>query len=359
MSALHSRPQKLPVELETKLFALELGRANYAVGLLEGSQRRLLNPSLLIAPLTAKEAEESSKIEGTLSSASDVFIYEAGGGAKYSDTIEVSNYRKTIIAAVGEMQKGRPITAHLIKSLHGNLLKDTRHKGILGEFRKAAVWIGEKRTDPIEKAIYVPPEAIHVPGYVENLLEYMDKTDLDPLVQAGVAHYQFEAIHPFEDGNGRIGRLLIPLLLYRRGLISSPVIYLSGYLEENRDEYREMLHSADQSGHLEQWLAFFLKAVAAQAGETQRLIDEINKLYDELAESFDAVKSPYSRKLLDFIFKRPAFTLPDVGRHLKAAPLTCRRLVGQLLAKKVVSPLPQKFGRAKLYSFTKLINLLR
>ena len=139
---------------------------------MEGSQKELHNPELLVSPLTAKEATVSSKIEGTQSTVSDIFMYEAGGKTKHSDVSEVSNYRKAMSFAIEEMSKGRNITSHLIKTLHSLLLKDVRHKGVLGDFRQSQVWLGPEGA-PIEKATYVPPENIKVPEYMENLFDYV------------------------------------------------------------------------------------------------------------------------------------------------------------------------------------------
>jgi Fic family protein len=149
-------------------------------------------------------------------------------------------YRTSMLDAILAFNEGKKLSSHLIKALHATLLKDVRHKGGLGGFRSLPVWIAQREGDPITKALYIPPEHIHVPSYVENMLSYIESDgDEVNLVKAGVVHYQFEAVHPFEDGNGRIGRLLIPLFLFYKGDLSLPIVYSSGYFETRPQEYRE------------------------------------------------------------------------------------------------------------------------
>ncbi len=363
MDAKHHRPKMLAVEgvrLDYNKFAAELASAQYALGELQGSQRKLLNPTLLMAPLTAKEAAVSSKIEGTQSTVSDLFMYEAGGESKHSDTQQLVNYRNAMNFAIAEIQRGRALSSHFIKSLHDILLTDVRHKGLTGQFRRDRVWIGEKEGDPIEKAIYVPPEAALVQDYIDNILDYLKTGSDNSLIKAGISHYQFEAVHPFDDGNRRIGRLLIPLILYQQGKLSQPILYISGYLEEHRDEYVASLHSVDTDGKYEEWLAFFFKAVSEQLKDSQELIDSIFALYEKVRGVFAGSKSPYFIPFLDFIFKSPAFTIPSVREAIGAsARNTVTDLIELLETKGIIEETKSKQGRAKIYVFKPLIQLLK
>lgn len=359
MNVLHYKPKKLPVNLDYGIFARELADAQYALGLLEGLQRKLHNPLLLISPLSAKEAAVSSRIEGTQSTASDVFLYEAGGKPRYSDTAEVVNYRQAMTFAISKVKERRKITPHFLKELHKILLQGVRHKGEMGDFRKGPVWIAEKHGDPIEKATYIPPEYFVVPEYIENLFDYINKDDENLLVRAGIVHYQFEAIHPFEDGNGRIGRLLIPLLLFYKQQLSLPIIYLSGYFDEHRDEYINSLHAVDKGEKYELWLKFFLRVFTKQATETQQLIEKIYKLYDDNRDKLQGLKSPYIIPLLDFIFRHPIFTISMAIRSIKSSWLTCNRLVKLLEQQGVVIEIKTRMGRSKLYAFNSLLSILR
>ena len=357
-----NRPQKLKdvvSSLDYNKFHKELSDAQYKLGLLQGSQHELGNARLLISPLTAKEATVSSRIEGTQSTVSDVFLLEAGGVPQNSDTIQVKNYRYAMTFAIDELKKGRKISAYFIKTLHQLLLNGVRHKGRLGEFRKCPVWIAEKEGDPIEKAIYIPPEFHFVIDYIDELISYINTEQEQPLVKAGIAHYQFEAVHPFEDGNGRIGRLLVPLILSNEGVLSEPILYLSGYLDEHRDEYLEALHRVDETGNYESWLSFYLKSVSYQLSSTQKLIERISKLYSDL-KNIDKARSPYFVHFLDFIFKVPIFTVPQLRRSIRAATrVTPKKLIDSFIKRGIISERKDRFKRAKLFSFDPLLNMLK
>jgi Fic family protein len=354
-----SLPERLPVNFDIGRFAIELAEAEYALGLLQGSQKKLYNPSLLIAPLTAKEAAVSSKIEGTQSTASDVFIYEAKGITQKEDTAEVANYRKAMLYAIDELRDKKQLTLNFALQLHQILLTGVRHKGSVGKIRGTRVWIAQRAGDPIERAIYVPPEAIHVRDYMENILQYIRTSEDRVLVKAGLVHYQFEAVHPFEDGNGRIGRLLVPLLLYYHEKLTLPIIYLSGYFEANREQYVEALHYVDEHGTFEEWMSFFLRAVKTQANETQKLIEQIYDLHEEIRNSYKSLKSPYIIPLIEFMFKTPVFTIPRLREDLKMTRLTCANLLRRLVADRYLAELELRSGRYKLFGFERLLNIIR
>lgn len=346
-------------QLDFNIFAESLADAKYALGQLQGSQKKLQNPSLLIAPLTTKEAAVSSKIEGTQSTVSDVFVYDAGGQPRHSDAIQVSNYKKAMNFALSQIKEGRHVSNHLIQSMHAILLENVRHKGSIGKYRTGPVWIAEKEGDPIEKAIYIPPEAHFVQDYMNDLITYVNDEKTISLLKAGMAHYQFEAVHPFEDGNGRLGRLLIPLIIYHEKKLASPILYLSGYFEVHREEYMKALHDVDQTGKYEYWLAFFLHSVAEQLKDTQELVDKIYLLYDETKAEFKTTKSPYLIPFIDFLFESPVFTLPQTQKALGTkAYLTTSNLVKQFKIKNHIQELPFRRGHAKLYKFKNLIDLL-
>lgn len=360
--SLHHRPSKLPMDgskLDYNVFSEELQAAQFALGLLQGSQKKLHNPSLLISSLTAKEAAVSSKIEGTISSVSDVLLYDAGGEAKYSDTQQVSNYRIAMHSAIRQLKEGRKLTPHLIKTIHGILLNNVRCKGPLGKFRNDSVWIGERQTDPIEKAIYVPPEHHLVEDYIQNLFKYLNKGTDSVLIKTGIIHYQFEAIHPFGDGNGRIGRLLIPLILYQKAKLGQPILYISGYLDTHRSKYREELHGVDITGKYENWLKFYFKAISEQLRETQILVDQIYELYDHVKIKFDTTKSPYLLPFIDSIFETPFFTIPMMQTRIQAsARNTVVSLIDSFQEDKIIVDTGLKMSRTKIYAFKPLIDLL-
>ncbi len=345
--------------LDYNKFAEELSAAEYALGLLEGSQKKLQNPELLIAPLTAKEAVVSSKIEGTQSDVADVFLFDAGEETKHADIREVVNYRLAMSLAMKEIEKGREVSSHLVESLHDVLLQDVRHKGLLGKFREGRVWIAERAGDPIEKAIYIPPEPFHVKSLVDNLFEYINNGKENALIKAGITHYQFEAIHPFDDGNGRIGRLLIPLVLHKHKRLSSPILYLSGYFEDHRDEYINKLHAVDEGSDIEEWLKFFLRSVSEQLNETQKIIEAIYALYDKIRKENSGVKSPYIIPFIDMLFVSPIFTIKMVQDHTKCVSyITATSLIKSLQEKGYVSEVGER-SRNKLFRFDPLLKILK
>jgi Fic family protein len=347
------------LSLDYNKFAAELSKAEYALGLLEGSQKKLQNPELLISPLAAKEAVASSKIEGTQSDVADVFMFEAGGETKHADIKEVVNYRRAMNIAMQEIGKGRTVSSHLIESLHSILLKGVRQRGLLGKFREGQVWIAERAGDPIEKAIYIPPEAFKVTSLIDNLFDYINNGKENALIKAGVTHYQFEAIHPFDDGNGRIGRLLIPLVLHRFGRLSSPILYLSGYFDDHRDEYIDKLHAVDEGVSIEEWLAFFLRSVSQQLSQTQKIIEAIYELYDKIRAENKNVKSPYIIPFIDMLFESPIFTIKMVQDYTRCASyITASSLIKSLGKQGYVSEIGKR-AKNKLFRFVPLLNILR
>ena len=317
-----------PPKIEYGSFIKELTEASYEIGKLNGLYRNLINPKLLIAPLTSKEATSSSTIEGTRSTAKDILILEATGESKYDDTIEVQNYKRAIIWSI-ESLNDRDLNLAFIKDLHSILLEGARGHEKRGRFRNEPVFIG-KENDTIENARYVPPEHIIVSGLMENLVNYINTDQQMDLVKIACIHYQFEAIHPFHDGNGRIGRLLIPLYLYKKNLIDLPIFFISGYFEKFKIQYMDELHKVDETNKFEDWISFFLKSVVAQSKETSNLINQLNTLHNTMDNSLDALNSKYSSKIASFIFKKPIFTNKDLNEELGVDRSTSLRLIRKM-----------------------------
>jgi Fic family protein len=368
MSVIYHQPKELPlagIKLNANKFIKEKSEAEYAIGQLHGSGgeglgKRFFNANLLISPLVTKEAIVSSRLEGTISTVSDVYKYEAGVAPEYSGTAEVANYRKAINHAIPLMQQGKRIDKQFLRDIHKILLNGVRHKGVLGEFRNKDVWIGENQNIPIEKATYVPPKFLRVEEYMDNLLEYLYKGSDDPLTKAAIIHYQFEAVHPFEDGNGRIGRLLIPLILFEKGRISLPILYMSGYFDSHKSEYTSALHQVDKIGNYEDWLKFFFNSICEQLKQTQELIRDINGLYDEVKCKFPKQKSPYFVEFLGYLFEHPIFNPTDVSKTLKSSHIPVAGLIEKFKANQLISQIVDETfdKRFKIYSFNKLLNLL-
>jgi Fic family protein len=346
-------PPKLPIKLDPGKFYLELANASLELGNLNGLCQNLPNPSLLIAPLLTKEATISSKIEGTRSTVSDVLKFEATGIPKYDDTIEVSNYKKAMMMAIDGL-KNRKLDLSFIKTLHQILLENTRGHNTRGKFREKQVWIGTKGAK-IEEATYIPPEPFLVQEYMENLEDYiLSENYEDPLVKIAIIHYQFEAIHPFEDGNGRIGRLLIPLYLYWKKILNLPILYISGYFEKNRDEYIDKLNYVDRTQEYEEWIKFFLISIINQSKQTQELIYKILELKAKIEEKVKTIKSPYKQEVLNLIFSKPIFQRTD----LKINKRTAIRLIKEFISLKILEELKIEKIKGRVYVFKDLVKIL-
>jgi Fic family protein len=264
------QPEKLPLKnLDWAAFVRYIGPANRAIARYDGMLQAVLNPELLLSPLMVQEAVMSSQIEGTQATLEEVMAFEGAGQSpkeesKRNDIQEIINYRSAMRAAIDEMNK-RPVNLNLLHKMHYILLDSVRGRDkARGEFRKTQNYIGKPGT-PIEQAKFIPPDPLTVMEHMSNLEKYVHYEEQDALVQLAVIHAQFELIHPYVDGNGRLGRIIIPLILYGKKVLSSPMFYLSAYLETHREEYYERLNAISRERDWTGWITFFLKAVIEQA----------------------------------------------------------------------------------------------
>jgi Fic family protein len=348
--------KKLPIKIDYAGIIPYLSRANYSLGRLDALFKFLPNPNLLVAPLLVKEATLSSRIENTQSSITDVYLYQAGEKTKFEDVKEIVNYRQALEHARNVL-KGKPINLNLIRDMHSILMKDVRgYDKARGEFRKGQNWIGLAGT-PIEQAIYLPPPPAKVIEFMENLESFINSEQKDYLIQVALIHWQFECIHPFVDGNGRIGRILIPIFLYAKGLISNPALYISEFFEKNRQTYYRLLNSITKENNYEDWIKFFLEGVSWQSEKTQKTIDQMLGLYNEIKEKLFSYKSPYTFKMLDFIFYKPIFTTKDATSKLNLNKVTISRLVKIFSKIDILTETERK--RNKIFIFKKLLMILQ
>jgi len=256
-------------------------RATRALARLDGMAGQLKNPAMLLYAYIRKEAVLSSRIEGTQSSLSDLLLYEnkQAPGVPASDVKEVSNYVAALEHGLRRLKSGFPLSLRLIKEIHEVLLAGTRGADKRpGEFRASQNWIGGTRPG---NAIYVPPpphEVLPAMGSLEKFL-HGDPVQTPALIKTGLAHAQFESIHPFLDGNGRVGRLLIPLILRAEGALSYPLLYLSLYFKQRRTDYYDALTNVRQRGAWEEWLAFYFAGVEAVAVESAETAGQASKLF--------------------------------------------------------------------------------
>lgn len=355
-------PHKLPIEgLDyQRLFGLAT-EANSSLARYDGLLQSLINPAILLSPITTQEAVLSSKIEGTQATLDEVLEHDAGiemDFDKTQDIQEVVNYRKALTLASEEL-KDRPMSLSLIKQIHFILLDSVRGESKTpGAFRVTQNWIGKKGCT-IEEASFVPVSPLTLQTDLESWMNYMQGNDVDSLLQLAIVHAQFELLHPFLDGNGRIGRLLIPLFLYQKQRLATPMFYLSAYLEANRDEYYQKLSNISQDNDWNGWVEFFLKAIAVQAKENSTKVKDIQNLYEGMKQEIVSIThSQYSIQILDALFERPIFKTSDLAKHTKIPKQTLMPLIRQIKESGYLSTIQEASGsRGAILAFPKLLNI--
>ncbi|MBI2051619.1 Fic family protein [Candidatus Roizmanbacteria bacterium] len=356
-------PPKLPPSINYEKLVADIARAHASISKLDVLLSQLKNPSLVARTLATREAVLSSQIEGTQATLSEVLEQEAMDSqkedtAKEKDFREIINYRHALEQGV-EKLKERPLTESLIKELHAILLRSARgHNRGPGEFRRKLVYIG-KPGSTIDEATYVPPLPDAIPELFSDLEKYIHSDEREVLVQIGVVHYQFEAIHPFEDGNGRIGRLLISLMLYKKKLLSYPFIYLSEFFEEHRRDYYDLLNGVSEKDDWENWLVFFLRGLNIQAQKTQETCQDILNLHEELRSKALGLNSKYAHEFLDAIFVNPFFNSVAIRRlsGIKNTQ-TLFTLISKFKAAGIIEDVAFWKKRNKIYRFPALLEIL-
>ena len=350
-------PRKLPLSAEL-VYALD--EANRAVGTLVGVVETLPNPQLLIEPLMRREAVLSSRIEGTVSSLSDLFEYEADQRAR-GDVMEVHNYLRALEEGLRLMQEQNlPISMRLMNAAHAVLMRfEVRgHNLRPGAFREGQVLIGNS-TD-ILQARFVPPPSSLLRDLIYDVEDFANDSSLliPPLVMCGMLHYQFETIHPYIDGNGRIGRLLIILFLYAREVLPAPLLHLSPYFERDRQRYYDSLYNMSATGDWEQWLLYFLEGVRVQAHDTLvrgRRIRNLHDQYITLLQGRGASANDF--RMLDNIFRQPVTTYPRTAAVLGITNPGARNVVERLVNAGILHEVPA--GRRRLFVAHELMAILQ
>lgn len=338
-----------------------VGRANAALARYDGLLQGIVNPLVLLSPLTTREAVLSSRIEGTQATLDEVLEHEAGdlkAGEKAQDIREIQNYRQVLKLATEALAQ-QPLSLGLVRQMHALLMDSVRGQDKdPGRFRREQNWIGPAGT-PMEQATYVPPGPLRLLDHLENWEAYLAMDDVDPLVQTAIVHAQFELIHPFKDGNGRIGRVLIPLFLFQKRALASPMFYLSEYLEAHRDLYYGRLQGISRRTEWAQWLGFFLEAVAEQADTNSGKVRAILALYEDMKHRIKEVtRSQYAITLLDAIFYRPIFQTSDFIDQVGIKKVTAHALLRQLREAGILATLREASGqRPAILAFPALLNL--
>lgn len=341
-------PNPLPPELEINARLLrELSDADRALGELAGLGRTMANPNLLIRPFMSREAVLSSRIEGTQADLMDLFAYTAEtphstSASKYADVREVYNYVRAMEYGLKRVVDF-PVSLRLIRELHEHLMKGVRGGyATPGEFRKSQNWIGPPGCT-LNDATFVPPPVDEMQKALDLFEKYLHaKNSYPPLVRLALIHYQFEAIHPFLDGNGRIGRLLIALLLVHWELLSLPLLYLSAFFERHRDRYYELLLSVSQTGNWSEWLSFFLQGVYEQSRDAVQRAKQLQDLQIEWRRRLQKARATaLLLGTVDLLFEQPLVTASSLQRRFevthRTAMSTIRTLEREGILRKVSS----------------------
>lgn len=326
-------PPKPPLEMDDTLLRV-LSQADQALGRLDGVARLVPNPDLFVAMYVRQEAVLSSQIEGTQASLTDVLQFEAGldGDERVKDAAEVSNYVRAMNEGLKRLDT-LPLSKRLVREIHAVLMEGGRG-GLLtpGEFRTTQNWIGPAGST-LSNARFVPPPPRILHDTLDAWERFLHEETLPTLVHAALAHAQFETIHPFLDGNGRVGRLMITFLLCSRGVLARPLLYLSSYFKRNRAEYYDRLQEVRDKGAWEQWVRFFLRGVKEVAEDATNTSYRILSLQSDLRQRLqgEGKMSGSLLRALDYLFTAPAVAVPQLQKSLGVSAPTAYSLVGRLV----------------------------
>jgi len=357
------KPNPLPpepeIDLNNELSDL-LTKSERSLARMDGIAYTLPDSNLFIAMYVRKEALLSSQIEGTKASLEDVFEVESGIETEnINDVEEVINYIKALNYGIDRLEEF-PMSLRFIKEIHKILMTGVRgqHK-TPGKFRESQNWIGGSGGN-INNTIFIPPSVQEMKEAMSDFEKYMHNNKLADLIDCALLHYQFEAIHPFLDGNGRIGRLLITLFLYWKKIISKPLLYLSLYLKQNQQEYYDRLNMVRKNGNYEQWISFFLCGLIETAEAGLVSIKKILALQNEKKELLwkKKLSSPYAIGILDFLFINPYVTIKDIEKQFDISFQSASTLISQF---EKVGILKENTGRKrdKKFLFKEYVDILK
>ena len=352
-------PPNPPIEVSGELLT-KLIDANKKIATLEGLSSRIPNMGLFVSMYVRKEALLSSQIEGTQCTLEDILnpLIEENTNRDVSDVV---NYIRATEFAL-ERLKTLPLCNRLIKETHAVLLESVRgQEKNPGEFRYSQNWIGGQGST-LKNARYIPPNPEDMLTAMSDLEKYINSDDtLDPLIQAALIHYQFETTHPFLDGNGRVGRLLITLFLMEKGILSTPALYISYYLKMNRIEYYDRMTQVRRTGDYEQWISFFLQAFADSAEDAIHTIDRLTALHDKSTKLFDSLTKRQQTsvlKVFSYLESNPIIDIQKTATTLEMSYNTVSKVVSILIEDGILKQ-TDKSGKAKIYSYTEYLDILR
>lgn len=352
-------PAPLPPALEwTPRLIGVLSEADRLIGRLAGEGGRLPNPHVLMRPFVRREAVLSSKIEGTQATLGELLAAEAGAVVDRSpeDLREVGNYVVALEHGIARLKK-LPLSVRLIRELHEKLMEGVRGQHATpGVFRKTQNWIGRPGSTPTT-ATFIPPP----PGEVETCLaaweKFVHESDLPPLVTIALAHYQFEAIHPFLDGNGRVGRLLITLFLIERKILPTPLLYLSAFFEASRRDYYDGLRGVSAQGAWEDWLEYFLQGIARMSEDALNRATRINDLLANWRNKLTGQSTNTPLRVIDLLAANPFLTTTGTASQLTLAFTTAQRAIERLEQNGIVQRISDA-KRDRVYCARAILDIL-
>ena len=335
-----------------------LSDADRTIGWLAGEGGRLPNPHLLLRPFVRREAVLSSRIEGTQATLGELLAAEAGAVVNRSpnDLREVANYVIALEHGIKRL-KTLPLSLRLICELHKHLLTGVRGgHATPGEFRRSQNWIGRAGCTLVN-ASYVPPPPSELMACLGTFEKFMHDRSLPPLIQIAFLHYQFEAIHPFLDGNGRVGRLLITLFLIEREILPTPLLYLSAFFEATRRDYYDLLSGVSERGEWEPWLAYFLNGIARQSEDALSRAKRINRMLVEWRNKVAGISSKTPLQIINMLAGNPYLTTNKVAKQLGIAFTTAQRAIEKLEKLSVVAKVSAA-KRDRVYCAKSILSIL-
>ncbi len=352
-------PPEPPIEMSNEMIA-KLVDANRKLATLDGLSSRIPNIDLFVSMYVRKEALLSSQIEGTQCTLDDILnpFAEENTNLNVSDVV---NYIRAEEFAINRLQT-LPLCNRLIKETHAVLMEGVRgQEKNPGEFRYSQNWIGGQGST-LKNARYIPPNPEDMINAMSDLEKYMNGEDsLDPLIQAALIHYQFETTHPFLDGNGRVGRLLITLFLMEKRILSTPSLYISYFLKMNRIEYYDRMTQVRKTGDYEQWILFFLQALSDSAEDAIQTIDELTKIHNRNAQKFENMTKRQQANAMNFLIyleKNPIIDIQKTAAALNLSYNTVAKSVALFVDNGILQQ-TEKSGRSKIYSYVDYLAVLR
>jgi Fic family protein len=354
------RKNTSPIQWDTTLIS-SLGEAERTLGRLASLADTLPNPHILVRPFIRREAVLSSRIEGTRASLVDLYQYESAQLSfleDIPDVREVHNYVRAMDYGLGRL-KTLPVSLRLIWEIHAVLMEGVRGEHLTpGEFRRSQNWIGPPGST-IQSATFVPPPVDEMHQALDDLERFIHSpSDIPQLVRAGLIQYQFEAIHPFRDGNGRMGRLLVILLLIEWGLIPQPLLYLSAFFETHRLEYYDRLLAISQDGEWENWLIFFLKGIGSQSQDAINRIERLGQLRSAYQDQLRTERAALRLlQTLDVLFERPILNIRQLESALGVPYRTAQRYVERLLEIGILREVTGR-ERNRIYRADEIVKVL-